>query len=194
MNVWTVKEGDATEASSECDSKGETLMLQQLMMDIDTGKIPEFQISSFPKWPCPFDFHGRQKRAFRNAEFAVPACRPVSFDSDGDQLGGRVGSIQRSEQRVHFCFPSSRTLQLLLYILPPFRFSCRWIVQNWTIQRQLKRNGGSIKKRIKGSTSWVGSRYKDFVKFVLETHKKRRKDPQNYRISQSWAKFLSKFF
>lgn len=50
MNVWTVKEGDATEASSECDSKGETLMLLQLMMDIDTGKkISEFQISSFPK-------------------------------------------------------------------------------------------------------------------------------------------------
>jgi hypothetical protein len=29
-------------------------------------------------------------------------------------------------------------------VLPLFRFSCRWIVQNWTIQRQLKRNGGSI--------------------------------------------------
>jgi hypothetical protein len=28
-------------------------------------------------------------------------------------------------------------------ILPPFRFSYRWIVQNWTIHRQLKRNGGS---------------------------------------------------
>jgi hypothetical protein len=28
-------------------------------------------------------------------------------------------------------------------VLPPFRFSCRWIVQNWTIQRQLKRNRGS---------------------------------------------------
>jgi hypothetical protein len=29
-------------------------------------------------------------------------------------------------------------------VLPPFLFSCRWIVQFCTIQRQLKRNGGSI--------------------------------------------------
>jgi hypothetical protein len=29
-------------------------------------------------------------------------------------------------------------------ILPPFLFSCRWIVQFCTIQRQQKRNGGSI--------------------------------------------------
>jgi hypothetical protein len=28
--------------------------------------------------------------------------------------------------------------------IPPFLFSCRWIVQFCTIQRQLKRNGGSI--------------------------------------------------
>jgi hypothetical protein len=28
-------------------------------------------------------------------------------------------------------------------VLPPFLFSCRWIVQICTIQRQLKRNGGS---------------------------------------------------
>lgn len=114
MNVWTVKEGDATEASSECDSKGETLMLLQLMMDIDTGKkISEFQISSFPKWPCPFDFHGRQKRAFRNAEFAVPAFRPVSFDSDGDQLGAVSAQFRGQNKGSIFCFPSRRTLQLL---------------------------------------------------------------------------------
>jgi hypothetical protein len=30
------------------------------------------------------------------------------------------------------------------YILPPFLFICRWIVQFYTIQRQIKRNGGSI--------------------------------------------------
>jgi hypothetical protein len=28
-------------------------------------------------------------------------------------------------------------------VLPPFLFSCRWIVQFYTIQRQLKRNGWS---------------------------------------------------
>jgi hypothetical protein len=27
--------------------------------------------------------------------------------------------------------------------LPPFLFICRWIVQNYTIQRQIKINGGS---------------------------------------------------
>jgi hypothetical protein len=32
----------------------------------------------------------------------------------------------------------------LYCILPPFLFICRWIVQNYTIQRQIKRNGGSI--------------------------------------------------
>jgi hypothetical protein len=30
------------------------------------------------------------------------------------------------------------------YILPPFLFIRRWIVQNCTIQRLIKRNGGSI--------------------------------------------------
>ena len=30
-------------------------------------------------------------------------------------------------------------------VLPPFLFSCRWIVQFCTIQRQLKRNRGSIR-------------------------------------------------
>jgi hypothetical protein len=29
-------------------------------------------------------------------------------------------------------------------LLPPFLFICRWIVQNYTIPRQIKRNGGSI--------------------------------------------------
>jgi hypothetical protein len=29
-------------------------------------------------------------------------------------------------------------------ILTAFLFICRWIVQNYTIQRQIKRNGGSI--------------------------------------------------
>jgi hypothetical protein len=29
-------------------------------------------------------------------------------------------------------------------ILSPFLFICRWIVQFYTIQRQIKRNGGSI--------------------------------------------------
>jgi hypothetical protein len=29
-------------------------------------------------------------------------------------------------------------------VLPPFLFICRWIVQFYTIQRQIKRNGGSI--------------------------------------------------
>jgi hypothetical protein len=29
-------------------------------------------------------------------------------------------------------------------ILPPFLFICRWIVQFYTIQRQIKRNGGGI--------------------------------------------------
>jgi hypothetical protein len=31
-------------------------------------------------------------------------------------------------------------------ILPPFLFICRWIVQFYTIQRQIKRNGGSTQK------------------------------------------------
>jgi hypothetical protein len=35
-------------------------------------------------------------------------------------------------------------------ILPPFPFSCRWIVQFCTIQRQLKRNGGSTKLLLEG--------------------------------------------
>jgi hypothetical protein len=29
-------------------------------------------------------------------------------------------------------------------VLPPFLFICRWIVQFYTIQRQIKSNGGSI--------------------------------------------------
>jgi hypothetical protein len=39
--------------------------------------------------------------------------------------------------------PEGSTWPLWELLLTPFRFSCRWIVQNWTIQRQLKRNGGS---------------------------------------------------
>jgi hypothetical protein len=33
--------------------------------------------------------------------------------------------------------------RLCIVISPPFLFSCRWIVQFCTIQRQLKRKGGS---------------------------------------------------
>jgi hypothetical protein len=36
-----------------------------------------------------------------------------------------------------------KTKHTLKIILPPFLFICRWIVQNYTIQRQIKRNGGS---------------------------------------------------
>jgi hypothetical protein len=38
----------------------------------------------------------------------------------------------------------STVLRIIYYSL--CFFSCRWIVQNYTIQRQLKRNGGSIKQ------------------------------------------------
>jgi hypothetical protein len=34
--------------------------------------------------------------------------------------------------------------QLVYILLPPFLFICRGIVQFYTIQRQIKRNGGSI--------------------------------------------------
>jgi hypothetical protein len=34
-------------------------------------------------------------------------------------------------------------------ILPPFLFICRWIVQFCTIQRHIKRNGGSSSEHIR---------------------------------------------
>jgi hypothetical protein len=39
--------------------------------------------------------------------------------------------------------PAVNLLASTYLILPPFLFICRWIVQNYTIQRQIKRNGGS---------------------------------------------------
>jgi hypothetical protein len=41
-----------------------------------------------------------------------------------------------------------RALLTASLILPPFLFICRWIVQFYTIQRQIKRNGGSISLKI----------------------------------------------
>jgi hypothetical protein len=35
-----------------------------------------------------------------------------------------------------------RVLSVFKMLLPQFLFICRWIVQNYTIQRQIKRNGG----------------------------------------------------
>jgi hypothetical protein len=37
--------------------------------------------------------------------------------------------------------------EMAYMILPPFLFICRWIVQFCTIERQIKRNGGSTRLR-----------------------------------------------
>jgi hypothetical protein len=42
--------------------------------------------------------------------------------------------------------PSTHTLKFDKYVLLPFLFICRWIVQFYTIQRQIKRNGWSIQQ------------------------------------------------
>jgi hypothetical protein len=48
------------------------------------------------------------------------------------------------QDRCQFCFtPYGENYHALFTILPPFLFICRWIVQFYTIQRQIKRNGGS---------------------------------------------------
>jgi hypothetical protein len=45
-------------------------------------------------------------------------------------------------QHVFLLFHTAVTDKL---VLPPFLFISRWIVQNYTIQRLIKRNGGSNK-------------------------------------------------
>lgn len=69
----------------------------------------------------------RQKRAFRNAEFAVPACRPVSFDSDGDQLGGVSAQFRGQNKGSIFvfllgelCIALSEAQSHTLYWIIPF--------------------------------------------------------------------------
>jgi hypothetical protein len=43
---------------------------------------------------------------------------------------------------IKYCIAASSIHAYIL--LPPFLFICRWIVQFYTIQRQIKRNGGRI--------------------------------------------------
>jgi hypothetical protein len=45
-----------------------------------------------------------------------------------------------------------RALLTASLILPPFLFICRWLVQFYTIQRQIKRNGGSTTEQ--GNEEW----------------------------------------
>jgi hypothetical protein len=58
------------------------------------------------------------------------------------------------------------------YLLPPFRFSFsyRWIMQNWTIQRQLKRNGWSITLCNSLNLSKLLSWFQHLVWFLIEAH------------------------
>jgi hypothetical protein len=69
-----------------------------------------------------------------------------SFSSVGRGAPETAGFASGSQGKMCSC-----SIDCLLHsiercssiMLPPFRFSCRWIVQFCTIQRQLKRNGGS---------------------------------------------------
>jgi hypothetical protein len=46
-------------------------------------------------------------------------------------------------QTKHTISSSNALVYFQKVVLPLFLFICRWIVQNYTIQRQIKRNGGS---------------------------------------------------
>jgi hypothetical protein len=54
----------------------------------------------------------------------------------GTETWDRLRALHRwHKERVNF--------RVWLVLLPPFLFICRWIVKFYTIQRQIKRNGGS---------------------------------------------------
>jgi hypothetical protein len=58
-----------------------------------------------------------------------------------DRIGGASHSDQTHGERSIDALLVPRSAS---YILPPFLFISRWIVQNCTIQRLIKRNGGSM--------------------------------------------------
>jgi hypothetical protein len=69
---------------------------------------------------------------------AVGVCQACGFCLLWTQ--GHHQRLKKRKKRVRVgrsCF--YRPYLKIKQILPPSRFSCRWIVQNWTIQRQLKK-------------------------------------------------------
>jgi hypothetical protein len=87
---------------------------------------------SHPRWSS---YQSNSRPLLRNAKIPTRglAARSCSY------RGGRGGSGQdRRTLALLFCYGYRHK-----HILPPFLFSCRWIVQFYIIQRQLKRNGGS---------------------------------------------------
>jgi hypothetical protein len=71
-----------------------------------------------------------------------------------------------STERVIPC-PARACGSRKLKLLPPFLFICRWIVQFYTIQRQIKRNGGST---MQGKRQRPQAYFSFFFKITSTSH------------------------
>jgi hypothetical protein len=61
------------------------------------------------------------------------------------KVGGMFSKIKLDGESITIVMDSTSEKMYLCQVLPPFLFISRWIVQNCTIQRLIKRNGGSTK-------------------------------------------------